>query len=674
MEDFLKRANQADDLLAKLTARVEALEKGGAPAAAPAGGMVLVDPNSEMMTEKARIKIRGMVMQLKKECEDATKTNEKLEAENKKLKAELKAQLKKGGSAPSGNIEKQMQKALQQQQPYLNQSEPLKKVVESLKKWRNDVVALQEERDSLKKQIESGAAGGGMNPDQISSIRAQLVNIREEVVKYMKQQGEMVEAVAGTGGNTLSGMQRQTMDTIKDLKYYTVTTDLADLKKQWMEAELGELDDEDYELYLGREVRVIEIEEDDDTINVRFDNHDTQWFPVGCLYKKVEGAAPAAAPAASAESGMVQMTMDTIRERKYYYVTKDLAQLKAAWEEAELGELDDEDFELYLGRKVYAVDIEEDDDTMNVRFDNHDTQWFPVSTLYEKVEGAAPAAQKPAAASEPGMVQMTMDTIKERKYYFVTKDLGQLKKAWEEAELGELDDEDFQLYLGRKVYAIDLEEDDDTMNVRFDNHDTQWFPVSTLYMKSETPAAPAKKAGSSANAGRTQMNMDTIKERKYYFVTTDMAQLKAAWAEAELGELDDEDFELYLNRKVYAIDLEEDDDTMNVRFDNHDTQWFPVSCLYQEGASAASSPNGKRKQMTMDTIKERKYYFVTKCMKQLKQAWAEAELGELDDEDFQLYLGRKVYAVDLEEDDDTMNVRFDNHDTQWFPVSTLYQE
>merc|ERR1719317_1772907 len=475
------------------------------------------------MTEKARIKIRGMVMQLKKECEDATKTNEKLEAENKKLKQEnqkLKAQLKKGGSAPSGKIEKQMQKALQQQQPYLN---PLKKVVDSLKKWRNDVVALQEERDSLKKQIESGAAGGGMNPDQISSIRAQLVNIREEVVKYMKQQGEMVEAVAGTGGNTLSGMQRQTMDTIKDLKYYTVTTDLADLKKQWMEAELGELDDEDYELYLGREVRVIEIEEDDDTINVRFDNHDTQWFPVGCLYKKVEGAAPAAAPAASAESGMVQMTMDTIRERKYYYVTKDLAQLKAAWEEAELGELDDEDFEIYLGRKVYSIDIEEDDDTMNVRFDNHDTQWFP---------------------------------------------------------------------------------------------------VSTLYMKSEAPAAaPAKKAESSANAGRTQMTMDTIKERKYYFVTTDMAELKAAWAEAELGELDDEDFELYLNRKVYAVDLEEDDDTMNVRFDNHDTQWFPVSCLYQEGASSSSSPNGKRKQMTMDTIKERKYYFVTKNMKELKKAW-----------------------------------------------------
>merc|ERR1719461_698060 len=185
------------------------------------------------MTEKARIKIRGMVMQLKKECEDATKTNEKLEAENKKLKQEnkkLKAQLAKGGSAPSGKIEAQMQQALASQQPYLN---PLKKVVESLKKWRNDVVALQEERDSLKKQIESGAAGGGMNPEMINNIREKLFSIRAEVVEYMKKQGEMVEAV---GGDANAGMVRMTMDTIKDLKYYTVTSDLAEvveyMKKQ----------------------------------------------------------------------------------------------------------------------------------------------------------------------------------------------------------------------------------------------------------------------------------------------------------------------------------------------------------------------------------------------------------------------------------------------------------
>jgi len=57
-----------------------------------------------------------------------------------------------------------------------------------------------------------------------------------------------------------------------------------------------------------------------------------------------------------------------------------------------------------------------------------------------------------------------------------------LKKEWYEAELGELDDEDFEKYLGREVKTIDIEEDDETVNVRFDNHDSQWFPVTTLYL------------------------------------------------------------------------------------------------------------------------------------------------------------------------------------------------
>jgi len=570
MDEFLKRANQADELLKTLTARVAALEKkggSGAPSAVASGKMVLVDPDSEAMTEKARNKIRAAVLELQADCAKAEKKNAALEAENKKLKAEIK-RLKQSGGGSSSKVTQQMQQELAKQQ---GQKNPLDKIKESLKKWREDVVELTKERDDLKKQVESGAAGGGMTQEMHDSIKSQLMKIREEVVKYMKQQGEMVEAV---GGSSSQG-EKMTMDTIKDLKYYTVTTNLQELKSEWEEADLGPLDDEDFELYLGRKVRVIEIEEDDDTCNVRFDNHDTQWFPVGCLYKESEAPAaskPEASKPPASSGGLVQMTMDTIKERKYYFVTKDLGQLKKAWEEAELGELDDEDYQLYLGRKVYAIDLEEDDDTMNVRFDNHDTQWFPVCCLYQQSE-AAPAP-KPKASS-PGLVQMTMDTIKERKYYFVTKDLGQLKKAWEEAELGELDDEDYQLYLGRKVYAIDLEEDDDTMNVRFDNHDTQWFPVCCLYSQS-SGSKP------SPNGSRKQMTMETIKERKNYFVTKDLKELKKAWLEAELGELDDEDFQIYLGRKVYAIDLEEDDDTMNVRFDNHDTQWFPVSTLYQE--------------------------------------------------------------------------------------------
>jgi len=564
MEAFLKRANEADDLLSKLTKRVEALESqgGSSSSAAVPAGMVLVDPSQELMTEPARTKLRAMVKKLKDTCDSTKAENERLKKQLAAAKKEIN-QLKSGGS--SAGVTPEQAKLLQSFKNYVN---PMQKVTESLKKWRADVVALTEERDALKKQVEEKAAGGGVNNDQINLIREKLIRVRAEVVKYMEKQGEIVEAVGAPSGPTLV---KQTMETIKDLKYYTVTGDLAELKKEWAEAELGELDDEDFQLYLNRKVRVIEIEEDDDTINVRFDNHDTQWFPVGCLYDEVEGAAPTVTVTSTGPT-KVQMTMDTIKERKYYFVTEDMTALKAAWEEAELGELDDEDFQLYLGRKVYAIDLEEDDDTMNVRFDNHDTQWFPVCCLYEEVE--APAQAAAPVSSGPTLTQMTPSTIKERKYYYVTKDMAELKTAWFEAELGELDDDDFQLYLGRKVYAIDIEEDDDTMNVRFDNHDTQWFPISTLY--TDEVVVP------SVNGSRTMLTMDTIKERQYYFVTKDMAELKSKWEAAELGELDDEDFEKYLGRKVYAVDLEEDDDTMNVRFDNHDTQWFPVESLYKD--------------------------------------------------------------------------------------------
>merc|ERR1719461_1604025 len=95
---------------------------------------------------------------------------------------------------------------------------------------------------------------------------------------------------------------------------------------------------------------------------------------------------------------------------------------------------------------------------------------------------------------------------------------------------------------------------------------------------------------SGTSSSGTMMTMETIEERNYYTVTGDLAYLKKLWFEAELGELDDEDFETYLNRKVYAIDIEEDDDTVNVRFDNHDTQWFPVGCLFSEEAAPKPAP------------------------------------------------------------------------------------
>jgi len=111
---------------------------------------------------------------------------------------------------------------------------------------------------------------------------------------------------------------------------------------------------------------------------------------------------------------------------------------------------------------------------------------------------------------------------------------------------------------------------------------------------SEAPAVLSDKATILPNSGRTQMTIDTIEEESYYFITKDLTEIKHAWEEADLGSLHDEDFKLYLNSKVYACEFDPSDKTMNVRFGNHDTQWFPVSCLYQ-GKTGYKNQSGKWK-------------------------------------------------------------------------------
>merc|ERR1719411_1011657 len=58
-----------------------------------------------------------------------------------------------------------------------------------------------------------------------------------------------------------------------------VTTDMALLKEQWAEVELGPLEDHILKTYLGQPGQVVEIE-DDDTVMLRWETYETQWIPV----------------------------------------------------------------------------------------------------------------------------------------------------------------------------------------------------------------------------------------------------------------------------------------------------------------------------------------------------------------------------------------------------------
>jgi len=377
------------------------------------------------------------------------------------------------------------------------------------------------------------------------------------------------------------------------------------------------------------------------------------------------------------KQSFVQMTYNDVEEGEMYVITKDIVALKTAWKEAELGPLDESDFQSYLNREVKALELEEDDETVQVRFDNHDTQWMPASTLYKKCDGEVPVPKMQ-------WTQMNYDGVEEGEMYVITKDISALKAAWKEAELGPLDESDFQSYLEREVKALEKEEDDETIQVRFDNHDTQWMPACTLWKQCSGDESTPVDSGTS---GSVQMSFDTVEEGEMYTITGDFNALVAAWKEAELGPLDDSDFQSYLNREVKALELEEDDETVQVRFDNHDTQWVPASVLYgtttgaarekeesdSEEEAAVKAPSGPVWQ-TLETCEEGGFYELTNTLPDLREKWTEAELGPISDEDLQKYCGMKVKVVEIEEDDETAQCRLDNSDTQWFPICALAQE
>ena len=65
---------------------------------------------------------------------------------------------------------------------------------------------------------------------------------------------------------------------IKEGNTVKVTSNAERLDETWIEAELGINDDKS--MYLGCIGKIMEIEEDDDTVQLRWANYDTCWIPI----------------------------------------------------------------------------------------------------------------------------------------------------------------------------------------------------------------------------------------------------------------------------------------------------------------------------------------------------------------------------------------------------------
>lgn len=86
----------------------------------------------------------------------------------------------------------------------------------------------------------------------------------------------------------------------------------------------------------------------------------------------------------------------------------------------------------------------------------------------------------------------------------------------------------------------------------------------------------------------TSVEDDGVEEGKTVKVTSSSKILGEAWIEAELGANDAKD--MYLSAVGKVVEIEEDDDTVQLRYANYDTMWMPIKACFNSNGAEETLP------------------------------------------------------------------------------------
>jgi len=206
------------------------------------------------------------------------------------------------------------------------------------------------------------------------------------------------------------------------------------------------------------------------------------------------------------------------------------------------------------------------------------------------------------------------------KTFRLTKDIKLLEQEWKNSDLGPNDD--LVVFLGCVGLCIQVEEDDNTLQLRWENMDTCWMPAKACAPAGNLkPTIPRQEADWLPPPGLEQYREDEknekqdekeelfesveddgVKKGKIVQVTHDLSKLEKAWKDSELGPNDD--LKPYCGSIGQIMDVEEDDDTVQIRWGNLDTCWIPVKALYPAEGKQTTVPSSTADWLTPEGIKE----------------------------------------------------------------------
>jgi len=179
-------------------------------------------------------------------------------------------------------------------------------------------------------------------------------------------------------------------------------------------------------------------------------------------------------------------------------------------------------------------------------------------------------------------------------------------------------------------------------------------------------------------------------------ITSDPKLLQKLWSESGLGPMDE--LKAFCNVVGNVQEIEENDNTVKLRWENYDTAWMPLKACLDAGEIQPTLPkmaddkivntdqnNDVEKQRLIDPDDESQIkYFgsnkdvkigdnvrVTKNYDLLEKCWKEAGL-ETDNANYD-YLGVEGIVEKIDENCDTVEIRWTSSDSARLPARACYR-
>jgi len=413
-----------------------------------------------------------------------------------------------------------------------------------------------------------------------------------------------------------------------------------------------------------------------------------------------------------------------------YQITEEFKHLRKVWENFQLGYLEDAQLRKYCGKMVTAdvrAKTSVQPGVVKCKSATKEVLHVPVTVL-SRVDTVTGSHLTPTGdetnKNNAGAVSIryytSVNDVKTGRTYKMTGNLDRLKEEWSKCRLEVTTAARIRNLLRKYVKVENLDREYNAVLVKIMDAENNFMqvPVTCLINEGEAGSArstrkpastskskppPPSEAGAAPGNSKSYLKYPQIVRGRRYKVTDDLGLLEKWWQAKDLDRF--VELKYFLLVEGSCRDLDNEDELVKLVWKNGtEEEWFPAEVLMQGSKQAATATSSKSTASTVahqaaeqaqarnTDMLERYFteaggeyylqdvkfairgreYTITGDLNRLTSMWKKCGLGEVEPEFLQTFLNRNVRVTQIQQDDQTCEIRFsDNYSERWIPASVL---